>query len=262
MGQIDKSGAITIQNTGAPTGNAVTANSTVTLMTPNGDYGSAAIQVTGTYTGALTVQVTLDGANWVALGGTTALVNINTAATAANIASATQGIFQLDTSGFAGIRVTALAAVTGTATVTICATEGSGVIGIDTPVVLAAGAAAVGTVTVTQPSPLAINLNSAATTNATSTKATAGSLFEISASNMTAAIKYLKFYNKASAPTVGTDVPVLTIPIPANGVYAAEFGANGKRFTTGIAFAITGAQAIADATAVAAGDVQVHGSYI
>jgi hypothetical protein len=45
-------------------------------------------------------------------------------------------------------------------------------------------------------------------------------------------------------------------------VVSYEFGANGKRFTTGIAFAITGAQAIADTTAVAAGDVQVHGSYI
>ena len=96
-------------------------------------------------------------------------------------------------------------------------------------------------------------LTSAASTNATSVKASAGSLMEASIFNVTAATIYLKFYNKASAPTVGTDVPILTVPVAAGAVWAAEFGRFGKRFATGIAFAITGAAAATDATAIAAG---------
>lgn len=250
-----KQGNITTQNL-VPAGVA-TANSAVQLPQAT-DYDTVAIQVTGTYTGALSLQGTVDGATWVTLGGTQALTNINTGAQSATIASGTTGIFQADVSGFQSVRVTGLAAMTGTAVVSIAGTAQSGVVGIDTPIQIATGQ----TVTVAQPTPSAISLNSAATTNATNSKATAGSLFEISASNMTASAKFLKLYNKATAPTVGTDVPVLTIPIPANGQISLEFGANGKRFTTGIGFAITGAQAIADTTAVAAGDVQVHGSYI
>lgn len=104
-------------------------------------------------------------------------------------------------------------------------------------------------------------INSAASTNATSVKATAGNVLCVSASNMTASAKYLKLYNKASAPTVGTDVPVMTIPIPANGHVTMDFGQTGHRFTTGIALAITGAQPIADTTAVAASDVQTMITY-
>ncbi len=48
---------------------------------------------------------------------------------------------------------------------------------------------------------------SAASTNATSLKASAGTLFALYAVNLNAAMRYVKFYDKASAPTVGTDVP-------------------------------------------------------
>jgi hypothetical protein len=113
-----------------------------------------------------------------------------------------------------------------------------------------------GTVTANEGTPnagTAYALVSAATTNAASVKATAGNLFELSLFNVTAATVYLKLYNKASAPTVGTDVPIMTIPVAAGALYAAEFGRVGKRFATGIALAITGAAAATDTTAVAAG---------
>lgn len=258
MANIDKSGNISAQNSAAPTGNAVTANSTVTLLLANGDFSTGSIQVTGTYTGALTVQATLDGAVWVALGGTTALTNINSATTASNIASATNGIFQFDNAGFLGVRVTALAAVTGTATVTVSASAGTAVVGIDTPISLTGGS----TIISTQPTPSAIFLSSVATTNATTSKATAGSLFELSATNLTATTKYVKLYNKATAPTVGTDVPIVTLTVAANSAISFEYGANGKRFTNGISFAITGLQAYTDTTAVGVDEVQVSGSYI
>src|SRR5574343_365061 len=106
-------------------------------------------------------------------------------------------------------------------------------------------------------------LISAATTNATSVKASAGQLYSIIAIGTTANIRYLKFYNKASAPTVGTDIPVLTIPIPGNtqGAGLAIHFTVGTVFTTGIAFAITAGVGDADSAAVGAGDVVVNLTY-
>jgi len=94
-----------------------------------------------------------------------------------------------------------------------------------------------------------------ASTNATSVKASAARLYEIHLCNISAAIKHVKFYNKASAPTVGTDVPVATYPIAANGGRIDFDSTNGISFATGLAFAITGAVADTDTTAVAANDV-------
>jgi hypothetical protein len=104
--------------------------------------------------------------------------------------------------------------------------------------------------------------SSAATTNATSVKASAGTLFSFAVSNVNAAARFLKFYNKASAPTVGTDIPILVVPVAANGMQWGSFADLGMRFSTGIAFAITGAGADSDATAVAAGDVKVVLNYV
>jgi hypothetical protein len=119
-----------------------------------------------------------------------------------------------------------------------------------------------GAFTITLPTASVHTLTSAATTNATNVKATAGHVYELTVDNFTASIKWFKLYNKATAPTVGTDVPVLTIPVPANSYVTLNFGTTGKRFATGIGIAITGAQAVADTTAVAAGDTHSQLSYI
>jgi len=93
------------------------------------------------------------------------------------------------------------------------------------------------------------------TTNATSVKATAGDLFKVSGNNTVASKRYLKLYNKASAPTVGTDTPVLTFVLPASLAFDISIS-NGSYFSTGIAYAITGAAADADTTAIGAGDIE------
>jgi hypothetical protein len=101
-------------------------------------------------------------------------------------------------------------------------------------------------------------LLSAATTNATNVKASAGQIYTIYAFNTNAAVRYLKLYNKASAPTVGTDVPDLTIPIPGNTAGAGvvlDTGGLGVAFGTGIAFATTTGVADNDSAAVAANEV-------
>jgi len=98
-------------------------------------------------------------------------------------------------------------------------------------------------------------LSSAATTNATSVKATAGDMFRISGNNTVATKRYLKIYDKASAPTVGTDVPRRTIPLLASAAFDFSFPTP-MYFANGIAFAITANAADADTTAVAAGDIE------
>ncbi len=97
--------------------------------------------------------------------------------------------------------------------------------------------------------------SSTATTNATVAKASAGTVYFIDALNTSVALKYLKLYNKATSPTVGTDTPILTIAIPpTNGSRTIDLS-TGMYFSAGISYALTGAAADADATAVAAGDV-------
>ena len=113
--------------------------------------------------------------------------------------------------------------------------------------------------TVLAPTPA--TLVSAATTNATVVKASAGTLFTAAISNTTAATIYVKLYNKATAPTVGTDIPVLTLTVVVGDTVSPQFGRLGVRFTAGIALAITGVAAATDTTAVAAG-AQVFISYV
>ena len=120
-----------------------------------------------------------------------------------------------------------------------------------------------GTVTAVTATPTTLAVSSAASTNATAVKGSAGStLYAISATNTGASTVHLKLYNKATAPTVGTDVPVMTIPITPNSIYIQELGAVGMRFTVGIGSALTGGIADNDTTAVAAGQVKLMLSYI
>jgi len=106
-------------------------------------------------------------------------------------------------------------------------------------------------------------LVSGASTNATSVKGSAGQVGFIFAGNTNAAARYLKLYNKASSPTVGTDVPVLTFMIPGN-TAGSGFSLNipaGVKFDTGIALALTTGAADNDTGAVAAGEITVNIGY-
>lgn len=98
-------------------------------------------------------------------------------------------------------------------------------------------------------------LSSAATTNSTLIKNSACTIFSIDAVNTTASVKYLKIYNKASAPTVGTDTPFMTMGIPPSNANFSRTFPGGVRLATGCGFAETGAAADSDTTAVAVGDV-------
>lgn len=106
-------------------------------------------------------------------------------------------------------------------------------------------------------------LISAATTNATVIKASTGTLGFVSVTNTNASPIYIKFYNKATAPTVGTDVPVQTYLVPANGSGSnLSLPTQGLNFSLGIGFATTTGAADTDTGAVAAGEVIVNYGFI
>lgn len=101
----------------------------------------------------------------------------------------------------------------------------------------------------------------AATTNLTSVVAGRARLHSLNLQGTTAAAKYVKLYDKATAPVLATDVPKYTFMVPASGqLVSPEFGF-GVPFDNGIAMAITNLIADTDATAVAANDVIVNMGY-
>lgn len=101
------------------------------------------------------------------------------------------------------------------------------------------------------------HLISAASTNATSVKASAGVVYAISAFNTNASARFLKLYDGATAPTVGTTPVVLTLLIPpSNGGFTLPVPV-GIQFSSGIALAVTGGIADSDNTAIGAADVVV-----
>lgn len=110
-----------------------------------------------------------------------------------------------------------------------------------------------GTATTTPVTGSPYALTTAANTNPVSIKAGAGQVFEVSVFNSTASTIYVRLYNKVSAPTVGTDIPIVVIPVTTGALANIAFGQLGKRFSTGIALAVTGASGNTDATAVSAG---------
>lgn len=228
------------------------------------DAATAVIAVTGTYASvAVAFEGTIDGTNWFSIMGVQ--TDAATFATASGTLSSTNRAWEFGVSGFAKIRVRSTAYTSGTMVITC----GRSTIGYDpagaAQVALVAGTALAGYVGVsgkTTGGATAAKLVSAATTNATSLKASAGTLYGGRAFNSGASPAFLKFYNKASAPTVGTDVPVLVIGIPAG--QSVDFGIGnsvGINFATGIAYAITGGMADNDTAAIAAAQVCLAMSY-
>jgi hypothetical protein len=108
--------------------------------------------------------------------------------------------------------------------------------------------------------------SSTASTNATSVRGSAGSVFNIIIHNThggggSGSSIALKFYDKETAPVVGTDVPIIIIHVPSNDSKEINF-TSGITFKNGIAYSITAGNALLDATPVSADGVQVYIGYI
>ena len=99
-------------------------------------------------------------------------------------------------------------------------------------------------------------ISAAATTNAMSVKTTSADLYRVGGYNAAASLRYLKIYNKSSAPAVGTDIPVLTIPLEPSKAFSLALGGTGGIYlSAGLAYAITTGAADNDTGALTAGDV-------
>lgn len=106
--------------------------------------------------------------------------------------------------------------------------------------------------------------SSTASTNATLIRGSAGSVFNIIVHNTHGGVGSsitLRFYDKATAPVVGTDVPMIIIHIGANTSKELNF-TSGITFKNGIAYSLTAGDSLMDATAVDADGVQVYIGYI
>lgn len=252
------SGIISTQNL-VPLG-AATANSAVEISCSG--LSTVTIQTVGTYTGALSPQFTVDGTTWITV---TSLALLKTDGVySATIPTAIQGIFAIDVSGYKKFRMTALAAVTGSVTLTLNGSTSTGLLGIDNP--LPAGTNSIGAVTATMTSttlsaPAAAitgvtiaKVLSAATSNSTLVLTGVRRVVGWNLFNTTITYKYFRFYNKATAPTVGTDSPLFVIGIPPNNRSEAS-GALPIPFTLGLGYGITGASPDLDNTSTAVGDV-------
>jgi hypothetical protein len=218
----------------------------------------AVVQVTGTWTGTLSLQVTVSGDVWVTAGSAATFVNVATRSAGATIT--TNGIYQFDVSGYTSVRVTATAAMTGTANVLLNATSFALASGLGTPAILS-GSALIGDVGggvratsggLSTPNRLT---SAAAGNNSTLVKSSAGRVYKITGYNAATTLRFLKLYNKTTAPVVGTDTPVNTFALPPSKDFDIDFGIIGRSFATGIGFGLSTGVADADTGALVAGDI-------
>lgn len=98
---------------------------------------------------------------------------------------------------------------------------------------------------------------STANTNTANIKGSAGQVGGWYLYNANAAVRYLKLYDKATSPTLASDTPLLTIPIPPGAGANVEV-AKGIVFGTGISLAITTGVADTDTGSVAANEIVVN----
>jgi hypothetical protein len=156
------------------------------------------------------------------------------------------------------VSATALPLPTGAAT---SAAQGTLLTALGTPMQQTGGSVAL--VGATTGGNSVFNLVAAATNNATSVKGSAGQVYGIQVYNNSASVAYLKFYDKATAPTCGTDTPkeVHMIPASTSGAGAVVPSDIGVTYTLGIGICIVGGIANNDNTSVAATSIIANVRY-
>lgn len=235
-----------------------------TVFTAVNAQGIAAIQLTGTWVGTVSFKATEDPLGVTAPSTSFFPVNGVASVSGAQVTSTTaNGQFRVNAGGYTAVQAIMTAFTSGTATVWLNASLSPSMATLAEP--LPVGTNTIGKVSVNNSTTgglTTFTLISAATTNATSVKASAGTVYSLQASNTGAAVAFLKLYNLATAPTVGTSVAVKTLIIPIGGGIVMNGNDIGLNFSTGIAIATTGIASTADTTAVAVNQVVVNIDYI
>ena len=98
-------------------------------------------------------------------------------------------------------------------------------------------------------------VSAAGTDNATLARTGPRLVRQITGHNAAAAVRYLKLYNKATAPTVGTDTPVMTIALAASLPFNIQFPEEGLYFSLGLGYGLVTAAADNSTAAVTAADI-------
>lgn len=217
------------------------------------ESNTVSVDIRGTFTGLLQFEASMNGDDWFSVAmiptaagsQTSTITSTNTTGTwLGNVVSAIK------------FRVRASSWSSGTATLQIRVSDTS------SPYVFLSGV----TTTVLTPStvvggfPSSHHLISSNTTNPTLIKSSAGMVGNITVSNASASNKYFKLYNKTTLPVVGTDVPILTLLVPAN--QTVVFCPNLGLRLTGFGYALTGGIAVSDTTAVGLNEMSVHIDYV
>lgn len=131
----------------------------------------------------------------------------------------------------------------------------------DTGEVTFADAIAAGSATTAGTSCQVSKIVSAATTNATVAKATPGVVEGWTFTNLNQSFRYLKLYDKATSPTVGGDVPKLTIGMPPQ--MGGHVGLPSPiTFANGISYALTTGIIDSDNGAVGLNEITVSILYV
>ena len=106
------------------------------------------------------------------------------------------------------------------------------------------------------PNGISVNrlVSAAATENPTIVKASGGRVYKITGQNAAAAVRYIKLYNKKTAPAK-TDTPVATFAVAASLPFQFDFGPTGLYFSAGISYRLVTLNADADDTAPTAADI-------
>ena len=252
--------------TGSPT-----TNSTVSQAV-NGE-SSARVLITGTWTGTIEIDGSLDG------GTTWTPIPARVVGSSYTQSSVTgNGQFFADLAGLTNVRARGAAAWTGTATVLFTFTAEPGAVQVLNPVrivdntsgaqatIKAAStpAATTDTAVVTTPNPSSsYHLLSAASNNATNVKSTPGVVYDITITQTTTTLGDLRLYDSASSPTCSSATGVIgNWAVQSNAVSPGmhlTFPV-GKVFANGISFCLTGAVADNDNTNFVTG-AQVNMDY-
>jgi hypothetical protein len=268
-------GSQTVPSTGTWT-TATALNTAVTIATTNLNTVTVTMSNTSSMTGGvLTFEVSPDsGTTWFPIA--MARIDSFTVETTYTLSTVANRAWTTSIDAFTNFRVRLSTTIAGTGVATvlvaaqlfaiepIIAVGQSVAASLQTTATLAAGTNLVGKVNLTPQTTggaTSFTLISAASTNSTLVKASAGVLYMVVATNNSATVSFLKMYNKATAPTVGTDVPVLTFMIPANGGIMVPIPSTGITFATGIGFGLTGLATTADTTAVTLSQIQLNGAY-
>lgn len=254
--------------TGSITANAQTVSCDVSRAS-NVQFHMVATSLVGhnsTFEGSIDSTNGTDG-NWFGIQAVRS--NANTIETTTGVLAATPAYaWEASVNGLSFVRVRATAHSSGTAlwkfqrgsyaTEPIPAAQVSGTQPVSGTVTATVTAGTINPVVPATP----YFVNSAATTNGALILTGTSNLGAFYATNEGASVAYVKLYNKATAPTVGTDIPEMTIPIPAAansvpGVANPFIGFHGFRFALGLGIAITRNAVYTDMTAIGAGEVKV-----